>query len=67
MEKSWDTTVSIVTGYRLDDQQIRVWVPVGLEFSLFYVIQAGSGAHPASYPIGTGGSFPRGKAAGEWS
>jgi len=24
----------------------------------------GFGAHPASYPIGTGGFFPRGKAAG---
>jgi hypothetical protein len=24
-------------------------------------------AHPASYPMGTGGSFPGGKAAGAWS
>jgi hypothetical protein len=27
-------------------------------------IQAGYEAHPASYPMGTGGSFPGGKAAG---
>jgi hypothetical protein len=30
-------------------------------------VQNGSGAHPASYPIGTGGSFPGGKAVGTWS
>jgi hypothetical protein len=29
--------------------------------------QNGSGAHPASYPMGTGDSFPGGKAAGAWS
>jgi hypothetical protein len=27
--------------------------------------ETGSGAHPASYPMGTGDSFPKGKAAGE--
>jgi hypothetical protein len=26
-----------------------------------------SGAHQASYPVGTGVSFPGGKAAGAWS
>jgi hypothetical protein len=36
----------------------------GQEFSLFHVVQTGSGADAASYPIGTGGSFPEGKAAG---
>jgi hypothetical protein len=30
-------------------------------------IQNGSGAHPASYPMGTRGSFPGGKAAAAWS
>jgi hypothetical protein len=29
-------------------------------------VQNGSGAHPASYPAGTGGSFPGGKVAGAW-
>jgi hypothetical protein len=32
-------------------------------FSLRHRVQTGSGAHPASYPMGTGGSFPAGKAA----
>jgi hypothetical protein len=36
-------------------------------FSFLHVVQTGSEAHPASYPIGTGGSFPGGKAAGAWS
>jgi len=36
-------------------------------FSLHHRIQNGSGAHPASYPMGTRGSFPAGKAAGPWS
>jgi hypothetical protein len=30
------------------------------------VVQTGSGAHPVSYPIDTGGSFPGGKAARAW-
>jgi len=29
--------------------------------------QNGSGANPASHPMGTGGSFPGGKVAGAWS
>jgi len=33
-------------------------------FSLHHCIQIGSGAHPAPYPMSTGASFPRGKAAG---
>jgi len=34
---------------------------------LFFIFIAGSGAYPASYPIGTRGSFPGVKAAGTWS
>jgi hypothetical protein len=30
-------------------------------------VQNGSGAHPASYPMGNRGSFPGGKATGAWS
>jgi hypothetical protein len=37
------------------------------EFSLLPVLQTGSGVHPTSYPMGTGGSFPGGKAAGAWN
>jgi hypothetical protein len=33
-------------------------------FSLHHCVQNGSGAHPASYTMGTGGSFPGDKAAG---
>jgi hypothetical protein len=32
------------------------------DFSSNLCIQTGSGAHPASYTVGTGGSFPGGKA-----
>jgi hypothetical protein len=33
-------------------------------FSLHHRVQTGSVAHPASYPMGTRGCFPGGKAAG---
>jgi hypothetical protein len=36
-------------------------------FFLRYRVQTGTGAHPASYPINTGGSNSREKAAGAWS
>jgi hypothetical protein len=36
----------------------------GWEFSLHRRGQIGSGAHPASYPVGNRGSFLGGKAAG---
>jgi hypothetical protein len=48
-----------------DDDDNGVRFPAGAgNFSLNHRIQNGSGAHPASYPIGTRGSFPWGKAAG---
>jgi hypothetical protein len=58
------SAVAITTGYGLDDRGAGVRVPVGQEFSLLHVVQTGSGAHPASYPMGTGGSFLASKAAG---
>jgi hypothetical protein len=43
-------------------------VPAGaVNFSLHHRVQTESGAHPASYLMGTRGSFPGGKAAGGWS
>jgi hypothetical protein len=39
----------------------------GWEFFSHHRVQNGSGAHPASNPMGTRGSFPGGKAAGAWS
>jgi hypothetical protein len=36
----------------------------GKRFSLLYKFQTGPGVHPASYALGTGGSFPGVKLAG---
>jgi hypothetical protein len=55
------------TDYGLDKRGVGVRVPVGSRIFSSHVVQTGSGAHPASYPMGTWGSFPGGKAAGEWS
>jgi hypothetical protein len=52
-----------VSDYGLDDRAIKVRSPTGAEdFSSSSCVQTGSGAHPASYPMGTGGPFPGGKA-----
>jgi hypothetical protein len=39
----------------------------GLEFFLRHRVQTGSRVHPASYPMGTRGSFTGVKATGAWS
>jgi hypothetical protein len=62
--RSWDSVVGIASGYGLDGRGVGVRVPVGHEFSLFHVVQTGSGIHPSYYPTDTGGSFPEGKAQG---
>jgi hypothetical protein len=36
----------------------------GQEFSLLQIVQTVSEVHPTSYAMGTGGSFPGGKAVG---
>jgi hypothetical protein len=54
---------SIVSDYRLDDRAIGVRSPAGaqdISYSLF--VQTGSGVHPASCAMDTGGPFPRAKA-----
>jgi hypothetical protein len=52
------SSVGIVTGYGLDCRRLEVQVPTGAgDFSLLHRVQTGSGAHPASYPTGTEGSF----------
>jgi hypothetical protein len=57
--KSRDSSVGIALGYGLDDRGSRVRFPAGTgNFSLHYRVQNGSEAHPASYPMGTRGSFP---------
>jgi hypothetical protein len=63
--RSRDSSVGIALGYGLDDRGSRVRFPAGAgNFSLHYRVKNGCGAHPASYPMGTRGSYPGGKAAG---
>jgi hypothetical protein len=63
--KSRDSSVGIVLGYELDDRRSRVRFSAGAgNFSLHHRVQNGSGAHPASYPMGSRGSFSEDKAAG---
>jgi hypothetical protein len=63
-KKSHDSSVGIALGYRLDDWGSRVqFLERAGNYSL-HCVQNGSGAHPASYPMGTRGSFPGGKVAG---
>jgi hypothetical protein len=55
---------SIVSGYGLDDRAIGVRSPAGAkDFSSNLCVQTGSGVHPASCTMGTGGPFPGGKSA----
>jgi hypothetical protein len=52
-----------VSDYGLDDRAIGVRSPAGAkDFSNSLCVQTGSGAHPASCTMGTGGPFPGGKA-----
>jgi len=52
-------SVGTATGYRLDDWGLGVRFLGGGPGTLLHCAQIGSGAHPASYPMGTGGSFPK--------
>jgi hypothetical protein len=55
--KSHDSSVSLVLGYELDDWGSRVrFLVAAADFPLHYHVQTGSGAHPASCPMGTRGS-----------
>jgi hypothetical protein len=52
-----------VSDYGLDDPAIAVRSLAGAkDFSSSLCVQTGSGAHPASCTMGTGGAFPGGKA-----
>jgi hypothetical protein len=63
--ESQDSSVGIALDYGLDDQGSRVRFLEGAgNFSLRHRVQNGSGAHPASYSLGTRHSFPEDKAAG---
>jgi hypothetical protein len=61
--ESRDSSVGIALGYGLNDRSSRVRFPAGAgNFSLHHLVQNGTGAHTASYPMGTRGCSPGGKA-----
>jgi hypothetical protein len=60
-DRSRGSSVSIVSGYGLDDRAIEVRsLADAKDFSSNLCVQTGSGAYPASSPMGTGGPFPPG-------
>jgi hypothetical protein len=60
-----NSSVGIAEDCGLDDWGSRVRFPAETgNFSLHHPVQNGSGAHQASYPMGSRDSFPGGKAAG---
>jgi hypothetical protein len=60
MSESRDSSVSI--------PKVGVRFPAGTrDSSLLHNVHTDPGAHPASYPMGTGGCFPGGKAVGACS
>jgi hypothetical protein len=57
--RSRDSSVGIATGYWLDDHGGWEFESRrGKKFLLLHIVQTGSGVHPTSYKMGTGGSFP---------
>jgi hypothetical protein len=64
LTESSDSSVGIALGYGLDERSSRVRFPAEAGNFSHHRIQNGSGAHPASYPMGTRGSFPGGKEDG---
>jgi hypothetical protein len=65
VNRSRDSSVGITVGYGLDDRGSKIRFPAeNGNFSLHHRIQNGSGAHPASYPMGTRGFLLGSKAAG---
>jgi hypothetical protein len=54
--RSWDSVV----GYGLEDGGVAVRVSVGSRIFFFNVVQTGSGVHPTSYSMGTGGAISPG-------
>jgi hypothetical protein len=52
------SVVGIATGYGLDDRGVGVRVTVRSRIFTSPIVQTGSGVHPTSYMMGTGGSFP---------
>jgi hypothetical protein len=64
----YETTETTQYVLRDTDRISRVRFPaVAGNFSLHHRVKNGSGAHTASYPMGTRVSFPGSKVPGEWS
>jgi hypothetical protein len=64
MKRSRVSSGSIVSDYGLDDRAIGVRSPAGSkDFSSILCVQTGSGAHPASCTMGTGGKTRPGRDA----
>jgi hypothetical protein len=61
---SRDSSVGIATGYELNDRVVGDRVPVGSIISSSPRRPDPLWGPPASYLMGTGGSFPEGKGAG---
>jgi hypothetical protein len=61
---SRDSVIGIATGYGLDDRGVGVRVPVESRIFSSPRCPDRSGVRPTSYPMGTGGSFPRVKRLG---
>jgi hypothetical protein len=60
---SQDSASGRATCYGLNSWGVGVQIPVGQDFSFLHVVQPGSGAHTAFYPMGTGG---KGTEAWSW-
>jgi hypothetical protein len=58
VHESRDSSVRIALGYGLDDRGSRVCFPAGDWNFSHHRIQNDSGAHPASYPVGTSDHSP---------
>jgi hypothetical protein len=64
---SWDSTVSTATGYRLDDREVGVRVPVGLRIFTSPCRPERLWCPPNLLYNGYRGFIPGGKAAGAWN
>jgi hypothetical protein len=62
--KSRGSSVGVATGYGLSDRGSGIRFLAGAGNFSLRCVQSGFGAYLASYPVGTGGSFPDGKAVG---
>jgi hypothetical protein len=55
-----NSALGIATGWTAEGSEFES--RYGQEFSLLHIVQTGSGVHPTSYRMDTGGSFPGRKA-----